>query len=280
MSAILPPFPVENQQALGFRVPASRLAILAKLHGERHERHHPRRRRRYPPLPPHPGLSKQLVPVYNKPMVYYPLSTLMLAGIRDILVITTPADQTRVRRLPGRRQPVRASSYRYAVQPEPDGLAQAFLIGARLHRPGTGWRSCSATTCSTATVSPSRCSAPERAEGATIFAYYVRDPERYGVVEFDERHVVDIEEKPSNPTLELRRHRALLLRRQRLRHHRGSAPRRAASSRSPTSTGRTCRQGRLTSSSSAAASPGWTPVRTNRCCRPRRSSRRSRSGRA
>jgi glucose-1-phosphate thymidylyltransferase len=145
------------------------------------------------------AVSKQLVPVYNKPMVYYALSTLMLAGIRDVLLITTPHDQPAFERLfhGGEDLGLRIS---YATQPRPEGIAQAFLIGRDFigHDPvalalgdnlfyGHG-------------LPESLRRAAERTEGATIFAYWVRDPERYGVVEFDGAgRAVSIEEKPARP---------------------------------------------------------------------------------
>ena len=134
------------------------------------------------------SVSKQLMPVYDKPMIYYPLATLMLAGIREILIITTPRDQDAFREL------------FYAVQPEPGGLAQAFLIGEQFvgDRPvclvlgdnifyGGG-------------LSRKLQSAALETDGATVFAYYVQDPERYGVVSFDaQNRAIDIEEKPRHP---------------------------------------------------------------------------------
>jgi len=144
------------------------------------------------------GISKQLMPIYDKPMIYYPLSTLMMAGIRDILVITTPHDQEQFQRLLGD-----GSSWgitiQYAVQPKPEGLAQAFVIGEEFigndkvalilgdnifygHGFGDSLRNCS---------SP---------DGGVIFAYQVSDPRRYGVVEFDKNmQAVSVEEKPENP---------------------------------------------------------------------------------
>ncbi len=145
------------------------------------------------------SISKQLLPVYDKPMIYYPLSTLMLAGIQDILIISTPQDTPRFEELlgDGSQWGIRLS---YAVQPTPDGLAQAFIIGREFvgnnpsalilgdniyygHDFEKQLRAASGSTC-----------------GSTVFAYHVNDPERYGVVEFDaERRAISIEEKPLQP---------------------------------------------------------------------------------
>ncbi|TQF33017.1 glucose-1-phosphate thymidylyltransferase RfbA [Bradyrhizobium sp. UNPA324] len=145
-------------------------------------------------------VSKQLLPIYDKPMIYYPLSTLMLAGIRDILVITTPADRSQFERLLGNGSQwgIRLS---YAEQPRPGGLAEAFIVGADFIGTdrvamvlgdniffGGGLRELLAR-------------AAAREEGATVFAYHVRDPERYGVVTFDDMgRPLRIEEKPKEPT--------------------------------------------------------------------------------
>lgn len=144
------------------------------------------------------GISKQLVPVYDKPMIYYPLTTLMSAGIRDILIITTPDDQSQFERLLGDGSEW-GINLSYAVQPKPEGLAQAFIIGEEFigndkvalvlgdnifhgHALSDSLKTC---------VDP---------EGGIVFAYQVSDPERYGVVEFDEEmRAISIEEKPSTP---------------------------------------------------------------------------------
>ena len=144
--------------------------------------------------------SKQLLPVYDKPMIYYPLSTLLLAGIRDILIITTPQDREAFERLLGDGSQW-GVSISFAVQPKPEGLAQAFIIGADF----VGDDSCALVLGDNIffghafTELLARASA--RTSGATVFGYYVSDPERYGVVTFDDQgQAAEIVEKPKNPT--------------------------------------------------------------------------------
>ena len=148
------------------------------------------------------GVSKQLVPIYDKPMIYYPLSVLMLAGIKEVLIISTPADLPRFEQLLGDGSDI-GMKFSYVVQPSPDGLAQAFILGESFIGDddvtlvlgdnifyGHGL---------TALLSQSVAHAQEENK-ATVFGYYVKDPERYGVAEFDENgNVTSLEEKPENP---------------------------------------------------------------------------------
>jgi len=145
------------------------------------------------------SISKQLVPIYNKPMVYYPLSTLMLAGIRELLVITTPQDREQYERLLGDGSRF-GIGLRYAVQPAPEGIAQAFIIGRDFVGGDRVALALGDNVFFGHGLPDSLRRAAGREEGATVFGYRVRDPERYGVVEFDSSgKVVSLVEKPAKP---------------------------------------------------------------------------------
>ncbi|EKN6298131.1 glucose-1-phosphate thymidylyltransferase, partial [Yersinia enterocolitica] len=145
------------------------------------------------------GVSKQLLPVYDKPMIYYPLSVLMLAGIRDVLIISTPEDLPSFQRLLGNGDEF-GIKLSYAAQPSPDGLAQAFIIGEEF----IGNESCCLVLGDNIyfgqSFSPKLRAVAARPHGATVFGYQVMDPERFGVVEFDDNfRALSIEEKPTQP---------------------------------------------------------------------------------
>ncbi|MFE8073401.1 glucose-1-phosphate thymidylyltransferase RfbA [Marinobacteraceae bacterium S3BR75-40.1] len=145
------------------------------------------------------GTSKQLLPVYDKPMIYYPLSVLMLAGIRDILIITTPEDQAGFQRALGSGRQF-GINLKYEVQPTPAGLAQAFIIGEEFIGDGSVCLVLGDNIFYGHGFSPKLKQAAKRTEGATVFGYQVKDPERFGVVEFDKnRRAISIEEKPQSP---------------------------------------------------------------------------------
>lgn len=145
------------------------------------------------------GVSKQLLPVYDKPMIYYPLSVLMLAGIRSVLIITTLEDRASFQRLLGDGSQF-GITLEYAVQPSPDGLAQAFIIGERFIGNDSVCLILGDNMFWGQGFSPMLREAASREKGATVFGYKVQDPERFGIVEFDDKQsVISIEEKPAQP---------------------------------------------------------------------------------
>ena len=145
------------------------------------------------------SLSKQLIPVYDKPMIYYPLSVLMLAGIQDVLIITTPQDQQSFINLLGSGEQW-GMNISYEVQPTPDGLAQAFIIGEKFIGNDNVCLVLGDNIFHGHGLETLLANALQHTQGATVFGYYVKDPERYGVVAFNDKgQAIDLEEKPENP---------------------------------------------------------------------------------
>ena len=227
------------------------------------------------------AVSKQLLPIYDKPMIYYPLSTLMLAGIRDILIISTPQDTPRFGQLLGDGN-AWGMNLQYAVQPAPEGLAQAFIIGRDFIgkqpiRAGAGRQIFYGHDFSAISWAM-RASAPT---GATVFAYHVRDPERYGVVEFDAQgRAVSLEEKPAQAQIQLCRHRPVLLRQCSVVDIAANLKPSPRGELEITDVNRIYLDAaNCPSRSWAAAMPGWIPARTNPCSTPASSSRPSNTAR-
>ncbi len=222
--------------------------------------------------------SKQLLPVYDKPMIYYPLSVLMLAGIRDILLISTPQHTPLFEQLlgDGRQWGIRLS---YEEQPSPDGLAQAFIIGREFIGSGPSALVLGDNIFHGHDLAGMVQRAAAKTAGATVFAYRVNDPQRYGVVEFDAQgRALSIEEKPTAAEVQLCRHRPVFLRSPGGRCGRTpDSPPRAASSRSRTSIATISKPASSKSPRWAVATPGWTPAPTSPCWPLPASSRRSSS---
>nr|AAD23920.1 glucose-1-phosphate thymidyl transferase [Neisseria meningitidis] len=219
------------------------------------------------------GVSKQLLPVYDKPMIYYPLSVLMLAGIRDILVITAPEDNASFKRLLGDGSDF-GISISYAVQPSPDGLAQAFIIGEEFIGNDNVCLVLGDNIFYGQSFTQTLKQAAAQTHGATVFAYQVKNPERFGVVEFNENfRAVSIEEKPQRPKSDWAVTGLYFTTTAPSISPNSSNRPHAANWKFPTSTGCIWKTARSPFKYWDAVSRGWTPVRTKACTRRLRSSK-------
>ena len=220
------------------------------------------------------AVSKQLLPVYDKPMIYYPLSTLMLAGIREILIITTPHEQDQFVRLLGDGSEL-GISLTYAVQPKPEGLAQAFHIGARARGRRVGRadpRRQHLLRARHGRAAETR--RPARPSGCVLFGYRVRDPERYGVAEADaDGRLISIEEKPAQPRSDLAITGLYFYDNEVVDIARSLSPSARGEYEITDLNNVYVQRGTAGSSTSVAARPGWTPARTTRSSRPASSCR-------
>lgn len=225
------------------------------------------------------GISKQLLPVYDKPMIYYPLSVLMLAGIRDILVITTPDDQPAFKRLLGNGAQF-GITLQYAVQSSPDGLAQAFVIGEGFIGQDNVCLVLGDNIFYGQGFSPVLKNAAAREKGATIFGYHVKDPERFGVVEFDaNQRAISIEEKPVRPKSHFAVTGLYFYDNDVINIAKSVKPRCGVNWKSPVSTKFTWNVVICTYNCLAGALPGWTPAPMRACLMPRTLLKRSKPGR-